>query len=58
MLKKRFTIVAIMTLIVMAMMLFIDVTHSIREKKEIRKELVQKSNNDSCVGSDVKDSEC
>lgn len=60
MLKKRFTIVAIMTLIVFAMMMIIDMNNSIKEEEDIQtnKELVQKGNVENNVTNALNAAEC
>ena len=44
MLKKRYTIVSILTLIVLVMMLFIDFSNSMKNKEQMSEDLIQKEN--------------
>ena len=60
MLKKRFTIVSIMMVIVFAMMLIIDFTHSMKEEEKMSEDLIQEENVDVNlkVNPDLKNNEC
>lgn len=60
MLKKRFTIVSIMMVIVFAMMLIIDFTQSMKEEENMSEDLIQEENVDVNlkVNSDLKNNEC
>ena len=60
MLKKRFTIVSIMMVIVFAMMLIIDFTHSMKEEEQMSEDLIQEENVDINlkVNQDLKNNEC
>ncbi len=60
MLKKRFTIVSIMMVIVFAMMLIIDFTHSMKEEEQMSEDLIQEENVDVNlkVDQELKDNEC